>query len=181
MKTKDGKGQFAKRNGDSKEQRKSTELYLSPLTPEETKPSSVERDRSSAAEYPDRGAKRRSFAKQSEGSASEYREVTVLDGSPEERDRIIKALFGLRPDQSFQDLDVDTEEEGKTISISNEQKDLLVQYLPDAEKMIIEGDIDAVLDRLDDKITEIGFDREYELNEIGLQLQRLYDQLYNQN
>lgn len=40
----------------------------------------------------------------------EHKKVNILDGSPEERDRIIKALFGLRPDQSFQDLEIDTED-----------------------------------------------------------------------
>ncbi len=31
----------------------------------------------------------------------------VLDGSLEEQTKILKESFGLRPDQSFQDLDVD--------------------------------------------------------------------------
>jgi hypothetical protein len=41
--------------------------------------------------------------------------------------------------------------------------------------------IDDILEELDDKITEVGFDDEYELTEDGLKLQLLYDQLYNQN
>ena len=42
-------------------------------------------------------------------------------------------------------------------------------------------DIDNVLNDLDDKITEIGFDKEYRLNKVGLKLQLLYDALYTQN
>ncbi len=34
-------------------------------------------------------------------------EIMVLDGSPEENILAMKKFFGLRPDQTFQDLDVD--------------------------------------------------------------------------
>lgn len=37
--------------------------------------------------------------------------ITVLDGSKEEREKIMKEFFGLRPEQSFQDLDVDVDED----------------------------------------------------------------------
>ena len=50
-----------------------------------------------------------------------------------------------------------------------------------APQSINNGDLDDVLDQLDDKITEIGFNRDYTLNEIGLKLQKLYDELYVQN
>lgn len=36
---------------------------------------------------------------------------TTLDGPMEEQIRIAKEFFGLRPDQSWQDLDVDIDEE----------------------------------------------------------------------
>lgn len=71
--------------------------------------------------------------------------------------------------------------EKTTLNISNEQIKQLYKYLPDIEICITTGGIDTVLDRLDDKITEIGFTIEYELNDVGLELQRLYDELYNQN
>ena len=67
------------------------------------------------------------------------------------------------------------------LNVSNEQREQLIEYLPDMEKCITTDDIDTVLDRLDNKITEIGFTPGYELNEVGLKLQRLYDELYNQN
>ena len=34
---------------------------------------------------------------------------------------------------------------------------------------------------LDAKITEVGFNADYSLNEKGLKLPKLYDKLYNQN
>ena len=36
--------------------------------------------------------------------------ITTLDGSIEEQTRMLKEFFGLRPDQSFQDLDVDIDD-----------------------------------------------------------------------
>lgn len=71
------------------------------------------------------------------------------------------------------------------MNISDSQKELLKEYglvLPDNIDEIDEIEkINEVLLDLDDKITEIGFDSNYDLNEVGLKLQRLYDQLYNQN
>ena len=60
--------------------------------------------------------------------------------------------------------------------ISAEQRTLLTKYIEKPS-----DDIDLVLLELDNKITEIGFDIDYELNNIGIELQRLYDELYNQN
>ena len=71
------------------------------------------------------------------------------------------------------------------MNISDSQKELLKEYglvLPDNIDEIDEIEkINEVLLDLDDKITEIVFDSNYDLNEAGLKLQRLYDQLYNQN
>ncbi len=64
------------------------------------------------------------------------------------------------------------------INITDEQRELFTRYLGEKK---LQNDIDEVLDALDDKITEIGFNSDYELNEVGLKLQQLYDQLYNQN
>lgn len=67
------------------------------------------------------------------------------------------------------------------LNITDAQKGLLLEHLPNAQDCIYENDIDAVLDILDAKITEIGFDANYDLNDVGLKLQKLYDQLCNQN
>lgn len=62
------------------------------------------------------------------------------------------------------------------MNITQEQKEVLVKY-----GVEIFDDVDDTLLALDDKITEIGFNRDYSLNEVGLKLQQLYDALYNQN
>lgn len=67
------------------------------------------------------------------------------------------------------------------LNISSEQKQLLLKYAPETKFGIDKDDIDQILEKLDAKITEIGFDAEYELNAVGLELQKLYDELYNQN
>ena len=60
--------------------------------------------------------------------------------------------------------------------ITAEQSDILKKY-----NIKCSDDVNVLLLDLDAKITEIGFNPDYSLNEIGLKLQRLYDQLYNQN
>lgn len=67
------------------------------------------------------------------------------------------------------------------MSITEEQKSVLLLYIPNIDRNINDDDFDGVLDQLDDKITEIGFNRDYTLNEVGLKLQKLYDELYVQN
>lgn len=60
--------------------------------------------------------------------------------------------------------------------ITDKQKNIIEEYIENPS-----NDIDILLLDLDDKITEIGFDAEYNLNDIGITLQKLYDELYNQN
>ncbi len=60
--------------------------------------------------------------------------------------------------------------------ITEKQKELVKTYLKKSYT-----DIDLLLTELDDKITEIGFDDNYDLNKDGILLQRLYDDLYYQN
>lgn len=62
------------------------------------------------------------------------------------------------------------------MNITVEQKKLLAKY-----DIAVISDIDTLLLNLDDKITEIGFNKDYSLNETGLKLQKLYDELYNNN
>ena len=62
------------------------------------------------------------------------------------------------------------------MNITEKQKELVKKYL---KKSYTE--IQQLLLDLDDKITEIGFDDNYDLNEEGILLQRLYDDLYYQN
>lgn len=62
------------------------------------------------------------------------------------------------------------------MNISDEQKNILKKY-----DIKLVNDINELLLDVDAKITEIGFNPDYSLNDVGLKLQRLYDQLYNQN
>lgn len=62
------------------------------------------------------------------------------------------------------------------INIKPDQLAIMDKYNIDCNRYI-----DDVLLDLDAKITEIGFDSDYELTEEGLMLQLLYDQLFNQN
>lgn len=62
------------------------------------------------------------------------------------------------------------------MNISEEQKNILKKY-----DINLADDINELLLNVDAKITEIGFNSDYSLNDVGLKLQRLYDQLYNQN
>ena len=67
------------------------------------------------------------------------------------------------------------------ININSGQKEILNEYMPNAQELLDKDEIDDLLDALDDLITDVGFDKNWELNELGLKLQLLYDQLYNQN
>ena len=60
--------------------------------------------------------------------------------------------------------------------MTDEQKKIIKQSIDNPS-----DDIDSLLLQLDDKITEIGFDKNYDLNEKGLILQKLYDELLNQD
>lgn len=62
------------------------------------------------------------------------------------------------------------------MNITKEQTDLLAGY-----GVAISDDINDVLLALDAKITEVGFDANYDLNDDGLKLQKLYDELFDQN
>ena len=64
--------------------------------------------------------------------------------------------------------------------VNNEQISVLKTYL-DVDKYIKAGDLNGLLDELDDVITDVGFNKNYELNKKGLQLQKIFDQIYGQN
>lgn len=63
------------------------------------------------------------------------------------------------------------------INLTTEQRKMLEDY-----EIEIAGDINDLLLALDAKITEIGFTADFNnLNEVGSRLQKLYDQIFNQN
>ena len=66
------------------------------------------------------------------------------------------------------------------INISEKQLSTLSEHF-DVNDFVLKDDLDGLLDKLDDIITDVGFDENYELNKRGLELQQIYDQIYNQN
>ncbi len=61
--------------------------------------------------------------------------------------------------------------------ITDEQKEILKQY----DIRIDSEDINDFLLDLDATITAVGFNSDCSLNAVGLKLQLIYDQVYNQN
>ena len=39
------------------------------------------------------------------------KQVTILDGTKEEREKVMREFFGLKPGQTYQDLDVEVDDE----------------------------------------------------------------------
>lgn len=62
------------------------------------------------------------------------------------------------------------------MNITDEQRKLLEKY-----SVEVLDDVDDTLLALDDKITDVGFNADYSLNEKGRELQKLYDGLYAAN
>lgn len=65
--------------------------------------------------------------------------------------------------------------------INDEQRVLLLKYVPNSETYIENDDLCELELALDAQITENGMDENFELTDLGLKLQLLYDQIYNQN
>jgi hypothetical protein len=66
------------------------------------------------------------------------------------------------------------------LNITEEQISKLKKYF-NIDEYTSNDNIDGLLMALDDVITDVGFDENYELNKEGLKLQLIYDQIYNQN
>lgn len=67
------------------------------------------------------------------------------------------------------------------MKITFQQKELLIDKIEDIERIAESDDVNDLLFPLDDLITKIGFDENYELNKEGLKLQKLYDEILEQN
>lgn len=65
--------------------------------------------------------------------------------------------------------------------VTQQQQKVLIDKIDNLEKLINSDDVNDLLLPLDDLITEIGFDENYELNEEGLKLQKVYDEIFEQN
>lgn len=67
------------------------------------------------------------------------------------------------------------------IHITNKQKEYLESQSVDIKAALEADDLDALLDIIDDAIVENIVTHDDEPDETGIALQRVYDQIYNQN
>lgn len=65
--------------------------------------------------------------------------------------------------------------------IKSNQVKKLKPYIENIEKIIEEDDVQEVLDAIDDVIVDHILENNDEPDAIGIELQRVYDQIYNQN
>ncbi len=67
------------------------------------------------------------------------------------------------------------------IKITDKQKLILKQYFNNLDELLVKDDIQVFLDRIDNIIVDNIIDNNDEPNEDGIILQRIYDQIFNQN
>lgn len=67
------------------------------------------------------------------------------------------------------------------LNITNKQKKVLNSYLDNVEELINNDDIERLLLDFDDAIIKFGMDEEQEITVKGVEMQKIYDQIYNQN
>lgn len=65
--------------------------------------------------------------------------------------------------------------------ITAKQKEILARYLPNLDELIQDGDVQALLDEIDNVIIDNILANNEEPDAEGILLQRIYDQIYNQN
>lgn len=67
------------------------------------------------------------------------------------------------------------------MNVTKEQIDALRPYMENIDQLILSDDLLEFELLLDHTIVELGFDKNDEITEIGLFLQKIYDQIYAQN
>ncbi len=67
------------------------------------------------------------------------------------------------------------------LNITDEQKKILNKYLDNVNELIDNNNIEKLLIEFDDAIIEFGMDNDQEITIKGVEMQRIYDQIYNQN
>ena len=67
------------------------------------------------------------------------------------------------------------------MNVTAEQKEVLTRFLPDLEKLIQHGDVQALLDAIDGVIVDNILAHNDEPDATGIMLQRVWDQIFNQN
>ena len=65
--------------------------------------------------------------------------------------------------------------------VTEEQKKLLSDKMENFDEIIKSGNVNDLLIPLNDLIFMIGMNQNYDLNEMGFKLQKVYDEIYDQN
>lgn len=69
------------------------------------------------------------------------------------------------------------------LNISEKQLQIIKQYLNSdtVDAYVNNNDLSSLLIDFDDAIIEFGMNQQQEITKIGIALQRIYDEIYNQN
>ena len=65
--------------------------------------------------------------------------------------------------------------------LKEEQKEQIIKYVPNGEKLIEGEDLEELLMAIDNVIIGKGMNQNYQINKLGVKLQNLYDDIYYQN
>lgn len=65
--------------------------------------------------------------------------------------------------------------------LKEEQKEQIIKYVPNGEKLIEGEDLEELLMAIDNVIIGKGMNQNYQINKLGVELQNLYDDIYYQN
>ena len=67
------------------------------------------------------------------------------------------------------------------MKVTEEQRQVLKKYIEDIDTLIGEDNVQILLDAIDDEIVSNILENDDEPSEDGIKLQKIYDQIYNQN
>lgn len=65
--------------------------------------------------------------------------------------------------------------------VKTEQIEVLKTYIENIEDLIVGGDVQMVLDAIDDVIVDNILGNDAEPDDEGIKLQKIYDEIFNQN
>lgn len=67
------------------------------------------------------------------------------------------------------------------MNVTEEQIDILTRYIENLDELLAGDDVQSLLDAIDDFIVDNILGNNEEPDKEGILLQRIYDQIYNQN
>lgn len=75
----------------------------------------------------------------------------------------------------------DDMKEGESMIIKDEQIEILKPYIENIDKLVQGGSVQEILDAIDDVIVDNILGNDDEPDEEGIKLQKVYDEIYDQN